>query len=64
MQETPHPLEVSEPKKGGEHRRIVEDFSQVDHTRPEIKQAYKAAYRVLLKYRARRLLEIAEELVD
>ena len=65
MQETPvsTPLEATEPQKGGEPRRIAEtsdDFSQIDFSRPEIRQAWKGAYRVLLKYRARRLSEQSE----
>jgi hypothetical protein len=62
MQETPQPLEVTEPQKGGEHRRIAEDdFSQVDFSQPEIRQAFKGAYRVLLKYRLRRLSDEPKE---
>jgi hypothetical protein len=63
MQETPQPLEVTEPQKGGIHRRIEEadEFSQVDFTQPEIRQALKGALRVFLKYRPRRLSEKPEE---
>lgn len=66
MPETPvrSPLEATESKKGGKHRRIAEepyDFSQIDVSQPEIRQALKGAYRVLLKYRARRLSEKPEE---
>ena len=63
MQETPHPLEATEPQKGGERRRTEEpcDFSQVDFSQPEIRQALKGAYRVLLKYRLRRLSEEPKE---
>ena len=64
MQESPvtHELVVSEPQKGGEHRRIEEpcDFSQIDFSQPEIRQALRRAYRVLLEYRARRLSEQAQ----
>src|SRR4051812_35863817 len=49
MQETPvsQPLEVSEPPEGGTRRRIVEqlcDFSQIDFSQPEIRQALRGAY--------------------
>jgi hypothetical protein len=50
--------------KGGEHRRIVEepyDFSQIDFSQAEIRQALKGAYRVLLKYRAKRLSEPVQD---
>jgi hypothetical protein len=62
MQETPlrSPLEATEPQKGGEHRRIAEepyDFSQIDFSQPEIRQAVKGALREWLKYRVRRLSE-------
>jgi len=54
MQETPvrSPLEATEPQKGGEHRRIAEepyDFSQIDFSQAELRQALKGAYHVLLK---------------
>ena len=66
MPETPvrSPLEATEPQKGGEHRRIAEepyDFSQIDFSQADIRQALKGAYRVLLKYRARRLSEPGKE---
>jgi hypothetical protein len=56
------PLEATEPHKGGTHWRVEEadEFSQVDFSQAEIRQALKAAYRVLLKYRARRLSERSE----
>ena len=61
MQETPssHPLEATEPQEGGMHRRIetTDEFSQVNFAQAEIRQALKGAYRVLLKYRLRRLSE-------
>ncbi len=63
MPETLRPLEAAEPQKGGVHRRIetTDEFSQVDFSQPEIRQALKGAYRVLLKYRARRLSEEPKE---
>src|SRR4051794_6982465 len=64
MPETPvrSPLEATEPQKGGMHRRVEEadEFSQVDFTQPDIRQALRGAYRVLLKYRSRRLSEEPE----
>ncbi len=59
MQEAPvsTPLEVTEPQEGGELRRIEEpcDLSHIDLSRPEISQAIRGAYRVLLRPRTRRL---------
>jgi hypothetical protein len=58
MQEAPvtHELVVSEPQKGGTHRRIVEyDFSQVDFTKPEVRQSIMRATQIILSYRPRRL---------
>jgi hypothetical protein len=56
MHETPvrSEVEVTKPQEGGLRRRIVEEF---DSSQPEIRQAIKGAYRVLLKYRPRRLSE-------
>ena len=62
--ETPasSPLEATEPHKGGIHWRVEEadEFSQVDFSQAEIRQALKGAYLVLLKYRAKRLSERSE----
>ena len=47
-----------------ESRRITEevsDLSQVDLSEPEIRRRIKGAYRVLLKYRPRRLNTQEEE---
>jgi hypothetical protein len=59
--ETPvsSPLEAAEAHKGGSHWRVEEadEFSQIDFSQAELRQALKGAYRVLLKYRARRLSE-------
>jgi hypothetical protein len=61
MQEAPHPsLEVIESQKGGTPRRIIEGDPVVDYSQPEIRQALKAAYRILLEYRVRRLAEQQE----
>jgi hypothetical protein len=56
------PLEATEPLKGGTRGRVeeVDEFSQVDFSQAELRQALKGAYRVLLKYRARRLSERSE----
>ena len=64
MYETPvsSPLETTEPHEGATHRSIEEDdeFSKVDFSQAQIRQTLKDAYRVLLKYRARRLSEQSE----
>jgi hypothetical protein len=63
MQETPQLLEAIEPQKGGALRRIVEqpyELSQADLTQPELRQAVKRAYLVLLEYRVRRLSQPRE----
>ena len=56
------PLVVTKHQKGEIHWRAEEAdaFSQVDFSQAEIRQALKCAYRVLLKYRARRLNERSE----
>ena len=58
MHETPVRREVvsTHPEQGETHRRIAEepyDFSQVDFSQAEIRQAITGAYRVFLKYRLR-----------
>jgi hypothetical protein len=58
MQEVPvsNELITTASQKGGTPRRIAEeDYSQIDYSQPEMRRALKGAYRVLLKYRARRL---------
>jgi hypothetical protein len=62
MQEAPVSSEVvaTEPQEGGTPRRIT-DYSQIDCSQPEIRRALKGAYRVLLKYRVRRLGAQAQE---
>ena len=68
MHETPvrRSLTATEPQKGGIQWRAEETdaFSQVDFSQPEIRQALKGAYRVLLKYRARRLSEQSDGRLD
>jgi hypothetical protein len=64
MHETPVsiPLATTEPQKGATHWPVEEtdEFSKIDFSQVEIRQALKDAYRVLLKYRARRLSEQSE----
>jgi hypothetical protein len=62
MQEVPVSSEVvaTEPQEGGTPRRIS-DYSQIDHSQPEIRRAVKGVYRVLLKYRVRRLSEEVQD---
>ena len=68
MHQTPvrRPFEATEPQNGGTPWRAEEAdaFAQVDFSQAEIRQALKRAYRVLLKYRARRLSEQSKGKVD